>query len=213
MHDRSPEIATRLSNVARRVRTGEMEALIYELLPTAYWHPNGFLKALISQTSDDGILRLHLWPERCSGSTPLDDIHSHRWHYKSLVVAGSLVVERFAESSYGTTYRRFACPPNEHGGYSLMLDEIVCLNSSETTCVRAGSEHQGTETTIHRTQPAADGVVVSAFLQSQATRSRSCVYRLPSDTRALQTSPRSATAADIKVLLDQIAAQSGIVYD
>lgn len=67
---------------------------IYALSRESYWHANGFSKLVLYGSGQEPRIRVHHWPSL----TPQQPFHSHSWNFSSMVVFGSLYVERASVS-------------------------------------------------------------------------------------------------------------------
>lgn len=63
----------------------------------SFHHANGFSKIVLGEEPETGgVLRLHVWRKPVLAAT--SDPHDHRWGFHSVVLAGRLREERFAET-------------------------------------------------------------------------------------------------------------------
>ena len=64
----------------------------------SYWHSNGFAKLVVHVNDEPEFrLRLHVWPSDARHGPGYENIHNHRWAFGSIVLAGAIRVEQFAE--------------------------------------------------------------------------------------------------------------------
>ena len=199
-----------LTVLRQRLRDRTSASLVAELLPAAYWHPNGFLKIRIANDPDGASFRIHLWPKKSPGSDQIDDIHSHRWQYYSKVLYGSLKVETYQETPQGRARtRRFSCSQNNEGVYRLSPECVVNFDGVSATVISRGSSHEGGIETIHRTQAYGSGPVLSAFMQSASTSSRSHVYLTGDETSERLVQCRPAEPDDLRIVFDLLLSTEG----
>lgn len=169
-------LGVHLARLRHRLRQGDWSSLSEEMMPAAYWHPNHFLKLRVAEDSDGASFRVHLWPA-LDHLLSADDIHSHRWAYHSVILHGALRITTYREVAGGTHLaRRYTCSPNDDGAYALTPDVVVSLSVTSSAIVSAGMTHSGVTSTIHKTEVVGPRPVLSAFMQSAATSSRSHVY-------------------------------------
>ena len=159
MDDDLPTVASELAAIARelasRCKRLDGTSLIQAVLANSYWHPNGFAKLTLPRMiSGASHVRLHYWPRLEDSEMALRDIHSHRWRYISIVLAGSLIVEdySFAPNEAGEA-TRFLCSANEGGQYFLNPLNKGTLSLGAKRTLTSGQIHAGDLTTIHRAYP------------------------------------------------------------
>lgn len=120
-------------------------------------HPNGFLVRTLDN-SDDGQLRLHIWPTGVETDvTP----HSHPWHMASLVLAGAyseyIPSVRIDEAGEHQLYVSYFSEDRQQVGsklsgrkFSIDLGELTVYHAGEYHILPAGAFHA---TPLPQTQP------------------------------------------------------------
>lgn len=161
----------------------------------SYWHPNGFVKLVLTADPRAGQLRLHIWPE----PPTTDDIHGHAWSYESIVLTGELTEVVYRESRPGEGQPMWR---HSYGGigqrrFALLDPTPVYLAQASGPFVHApGDESGGSRSHIHRfiasRTPAATMLRVGPVLATS-----SAVYRLTAEPQQI-VAPRAATGADVR---------------
>lgn len=126
-------------------------------------HPNGFARIVLAAPPLERHVRIHVFP----GNGPdvgIADIHDHRWHFASKVIAGGIRIREFAVSEHsGIPFYAYKHLPHEPSrGFSLQPLGVkrLCVHRS-WTC-RAGETYSGRAETPH--QVLAMPTVMSATL-------------------------------------------------
>lgn len=189
--------------LALRCEATERAPLIEHLLAHGYWHPNGFAKLrLPGSITLDTDARLHYWPDSPHNRAARYDVHSHRWQYSSVVLAGHLVVEdyAFATSEDGQSVR-FLCSANSDGDYKLSSFDRGHLTLTARRVLAKNSSHFGNLRTIHRTYPNLNSDALTLMYEGPAEKKESEVFRDIDETLDSSMRYRKLTSADVENIL------------
>ncbi|WP_433021690.1 hypothetical protein [Kribbella sp. CA-294648] len=112
----------RLATYLKSLLVGRSSHRLEEIY--AFEHPNGFTKVVLADRSGAWSLRLHYWPPGVGDV----DIHSHRWHFASFVLKGTIQTSSH-QVSVGTEFEMLDCFPSERGDYRMEHRGIVGLTT------------------------------------------------------------------------------------
>lgn len=73
----------------------DMPGALQDVATKSYLHGNGFYKIVLFESADFTI-RTNIW---MPGTQPQENLHDHRWHLSSAIIAGSLTSEIWEESA------------------------------------------------------------------------------------------------------------------
>jgi hypothetical protein len=101
----------------------------------SYRHANGFSKLVLAD-SECGRLRLHIWEP---GSAAEENIHEHRWHFASAVLAGSIESEVWVDAldRRAATFEEFIYEVREGKATRWAVGRTRAM------CTRKASKHAG----------------------------------------------------------------------
>ncbi len=154
--------------------------VLKEITARSYWHPNGFLKLILAQSSTGSTLRVHSWRQQKqqSASEGLDtDIHSHRWPFISFVLSGALDILEFTETNQcEDRYNKYICAPNRKGLYKLWSLGYTGLSCSNHQTVGMG-EYYSIDTNILHQVFNRSQETITAVIQGPPTERSSLVFR------------------------------------
>lgn len=98
------EVMSAVAEVLRRYALSQLTSDLIAVSTDARWlekvaaqsyrHANGFSKLVLAD-SEVGRLRLHIWEP---GAASEENIHEHRWHFASAVIAGTIESETWVDA-------------------------------------------------------------------------------------------------------------------
>lgn len=165
----------------------------------SYWHPNGFLKVVLSGESGRAQRRLHVWTSADEGG----DIHDHAWSYSSIVVAGTVQEVAYTEVAPTCGPRLWRHSYGMVGPRRFHLDAPIeiGLEVGEARAAGPGERLGGDAGHIHRFW-AATAPTITLVAVEPASRQVSHVYRAePVLERSVV--PRPTTAAEVAFWVDR----------
>ena len=205
------EVATSASELATRCKQLQGPLLVEAIIERGYWHPNGFAKLTLPEiVSGAHHIRLHYWPRLADSERALRDIHSHRWRYTSIVVAGSLFVEDyiFAPNESGDT-TRFLCSANDGGEYLLNPLDKGILSPATRRVLRSGQIHFGDPSTIHRAFPDSGDDALTLMFEGRVQRTESEVFRRDCTAHSQTLPSATLERAQVEAILARFTTELG----
>lgn len=168
----------------------------------SYLHGNGFYKLVLS-TQSAIKLRMHVW---LPGTNAEENIHEHRWHFASIVLAGQLHSEIYQEASHprAKEYREFLYRVGNKAAKPDLLENghtrLVCTSSS--LLVR-GDSYVLDPGTLHRIVSSSGGEL-TATLMCQAAPARQWNRLITTNDSLLpEVSPRYLSVDELVYVLKQ----------
>ena len=176
----------------------------------SYCHPNGFMKIVLAKQLDGTVLRLHRWLglESSSNMDARENIHSHRWCFRSRIICGEIAVEEYEETAGGELYvNKYACSANLRGSYEIAFSGTIYLRLRHRRIVSDGECYFTDLGMIHRVSSCLAGTA-TLVLHSPAMSATSAIYKMPRDGAPLELKPimlgEEEVRRNINWLLDTI---------
>jgi hypothetical protein len=140
-----------------------------------YRHPNGFSKIRLVGLADYGwAARLHVW--NVGSSDP--DIHSHRWHFASYVLSGSLVERRYASNSGAGQWTSYDCGPSTDSLYALVNPQACDVSLISEDTYQSGRSYKRDAEALHLAMTGGEvHPAVTLFIQGSERKKSSTVIR------------------------------------
>lgn len=170
MRDRFPELAAALAATSDRwIDEVELERfrllLDYARPLDATHHENGFFKTTLWTSPDDRrSLRLHIWPREKAAAIN-GSVHNHGWSFTSVLLAGALTHELFAEGS-GRRVPRYRYVAGSQERIVRCGESLIDLVSTEM--IQEGQIYSVSSRQLHRVIPSS--LVTSISLVSTFER-------------------------------------------
>ena len=167
----------------------------------SYKHANGFSKLVLGE-SESGRLRLHIWEPDAAAE---ENIHEHRWHFASAVIAGSIESEIWVDAfdCRAPTFEEFIYEVHSGGASrrSVGRTRAACLRKVTRLAGDAYFMLPGVMHRIARTSG------VTATLVFTTAPSRSWNRMLADDGVKPNVDKQPLLPADVRRLIDVLAAQ------
>jgi hypothetical protein len=194
-------------------------ALAEAVAADSYWHSNGFAKLnLVRHAEPTFRLRLHVWPTGGESGPAFQhtNIHTHRWEFASLVLAGGVHIEEFAETddyadatSLVCDRYRYLTPGGSVFGH-LRPEGTAVLTSLGYKVHRAGAVHDCDIERLHIVAPLDGEFTATLVVQGPAALETALVYQRRGREPAVDTG-LPLTADEVRSLavqtLDHMAAR------
>jgi hypothetical protein len=176
----------------------------------SYWHANGFAKLVLHDSSEPNFhLRLHVWAaehETAPHWAGYYNIHTHRWEFASVILAGALHVDLFAEipdlrepkSLLCDKFEYISAEPEAAGQLVPVGPQALRLTGS--TDYEAGDVHYCDLRTTHAAAPVDRALTATIFVQGP-TRARSALVYQENGREALQDTGATITPAEVADLV------------
>ena len=187
-----------------------MPAVLKQIAASSYSHPNRFVKIdLGSMLSKHHVNRIHIWHESATGYS---DVHNHRWHFKSLVLAGSLQerLYKLSESKDAQPFFEMEYKRSTLSSFQLVPTQVEQLECVQTINHRAGAIYSRDAEALHSVR-CASAYAATWFATTQVNRDFSEVYKRsvenPQVSYLIQQEPLSIieTKDAIEELLSKLA--------
>lgn len=139
--------------------------------------------------------RLNVWmPSLAIPGVSL--IHDHPWNFRSLIVSGVLINQRFEEVSGEPTHLSASIKPGPGGGVMRMAKEVRLSIPTVETYV-AGQTYAQRYWEIHLTAPKEGTVTINERIVPKGGEDLATVY-WPKGEEWVSAEPRPATAEEVK---------------
>lgn len=178
----------------------------------SYWHANDFAKLVLHDNDDPPFhLRLHVWPGEgehptAPRSVGYSNIHSHRWEFASVILAGALHAELFEEVDV-LEPKSFACDKFEYrsaeepaAAAALESAGQCALRSTGATSYAVGDIHCCDVETVHSAEPVDRALTATIFVQGP-TRTHSALVYQEVGRAALQDTGAMISPAEVVELV------------
>jgi hypothetical protein len=153
----------------------------------SYWHANDFAKLVLHDNDDPPFhLRLHVWADGlipAPRSAGYSNIHTHRWEFASVIVAGALHVELFEECDVADR-KAIACHKFEYRSAeqpaapaSLVPVGRRALRSTGAIDYTVGDVHSCKVDTVHSAEPVDGALTATIFVQGPTRADSALVYQ------------------------------------
>lgn len=172
----------------------------------SYWHANDFAKLVLHDSAaPDFHLRLHVWADGHAAaprSAGYCNIHTHRWEFASVVLAGGLHVDLFEEAADVLEPKTVVCDkfeyrsPEPGGAGELVALGTVALRVTGSQDYAAGDLHTCDLRTVHAVEPVDRSLTATIFVQGP-TRARSALVYQEAGRAALQDTGAMITPAEV----------------
>lgn len=144
----------------------------------SYIHYNGFDKlVLLSSTSPQYKLRLHVWWPSPDQSVTTENIHNHRWDFSSIILIGAYRKQEYQLSDEGVetySYRYFSPKGQDH--YSMDFLDIKKLTCTLDEFMTAGTSYTLPHTILHRITSPRQKLTATLMLQGPAIKESTDVF-------------------------------------
>lgn len=176
----------------------------------SYEHPNGFDKLVLASLPSGHKIVLHAWPAAPAGRARRDaNMHNHRWHFATKVLAGSYSYTEFEEAPPGASS---ASAFHEHryttdgtdGGHHLALDGTCWLAPARSRRLRRGDTYLLPSSVIHSIAMDDERPTVTLFVQGPAVRESTRVFSRSPLTEEGQVNPPRLTVAEYRQRLQRL---------
>ncbi len=161
---------------------------------SAYVHPNGFAKIRLARNSPFWTLRLHVWehPEQEV------EIHSHRWHFASRLLTGSLITKNYRPVIGSGPYIAFHCRRDEHR-YVFTRAYPIDLSPGTEHVYRAGDSYLQLHHLLHTVDTRPPPPTITVALQGRDIVASSIV--VPPSSHPSQIPTTNLSTGDIAAIL------------
>jgi len=150
----------------------------------SYWHSNGFAKLVVHVNDEPGFrLRLHVWPADDRHRSGYENVHSHRWPFGSIVLAGVITVEEYHEIDDLDVLGVLECSrfvyeaaaPGRVG--ALRMEGKRALRRLGARLYMAGNVHFCDTQMLHRVARASSGTAATLMVAGAATGDDALAYQ------------------------------------
>jgi hypothetical protein len=181
----------------------------------SYWHANGFAKLVLGGgTGPESTVRLHVWPKMATATDVLvpPNIHSHRWAFASVVLAGGLKIDNYDETNKriglgSTVYRKYAHERSATGtGLPLrLLDEVTLVHTRSHTHT-VGDLHSGDTEVLHKVTPVAGDLTATVFITGPSVVDSAKVYQIAHQAERADRNVRGSdlSSGDVALLASML---------
>jgi hypothetical protein len=146
-----------------------IEQLSRECVP--FWHPLGFVSAVVAKVDGSHTLRLHYWPKgQRRTKNPDWPIHTHSYSLSSLVLAGSVEDLQY-ELEAGSQYSVYEVRYFEGDSEIVRTDRTVSIVKATAHVHLSGIQYRVERGVFHQSRVALEDSAVTLVALSENTSS------------------------------------------
>lgn len=153
--------------------------LLDEILQNSYRHHNGFHKIVLNRGALFK-LRLHIFEKMPEITTPMENVHNHRWNFASQIIAGRLKMEIFQPNRDNIENNLFFDydykSSNGGNNYEVNLLGLSGLQITEERVFGAGESYYMDSNEMHRIINFQDERVVTIVMTGIPNNSECKLY-------------------------------------
>lgn len=170
----------------------------------SYLHGNGFYKIVLAQ-NEIFKLRLHIWLPNVDAA---ENVHEHRWHFASTVLAGTLHSEIYAEdvTPSALEYDEYLYLAKDGASPSsrtyIGKTRLGCVSTSVR---RVGEYYSMSPNTLHRVVSIEGGLTATLMCQGPAARRSNRLLTRPCEVPDVMQ--RYMNAADLSLVIRRLLNQ------